>query len=1011
MMENEETGKLARWTAFVCSHAYFVIGVWIVFAIGLNILAPHLESVVLHKSSAFIPDSAPSLVTVREMGDKFDESKSTAIGYLVFENDAGITKSDRNFYERLLPRLREIHEQVDSVQDLLADPATAPLASSKDGKAVYAVVRFHGGMGSATQRSGQEFVTSALRESNPPPGLKLYLTGPAPAIDDELGAEDATVGLITGLTVIIIVILLFVVYRSLATIVVPLAGVGLAFAVSRPIISLLATHAGLDVSVFSVMLLAALILGAGTDYAIFLISSYHEARRRSIDPRGSVVHAASKTSGIIIASGLTVAASCAVMSLTQVVLFRTAGLPCSIGVLIAVLAALTLVPALLYLLGRRGFIQPRPQKTHIIWRRIGVLVVRKAIVVTIMSLVILMLLAMQALRISTGFDERLMQPRSTLSNRGYDAIARHFDPNELTPDYILISSDHDLRNSRDFSALNAVSRAVEKVDGVAVVRSATQPEGKIVPEFTLSYQNGLIAHKLGEASRSLTESEPRLRELEDGMSRLLAGLGQLKAGTGLIANGSRAVENGLNELDQGLASAHGGSGKLSDGSDALAAGAHQLADGFRSVAGPALALLDRIAPPDRPVPTCTPPSTCPVTLPPGSPITDQLRYYLTRLRDGSEQLSSGSKRLSDGLHELEAGLGTALSGSASLADGQTLLTSKLRELEAGTAEAQSGIRQISEGLKQVPAQLQTLGSGLKRATDYLGEVRANVTDSSDMGFYVPKTAFEDARLTKVMDYFISRDGKTARLMILGTSSAYSPDARSRLDAIMSAVREASSSTSLHDSNIEAGGLAAGFRDLDELITEDFVVIALCSLTFIYLILAWLMKELISPLYVIFTIVISYGSALGITHLIWHDIFGIDVYWAVPSISFVALVAVGSDYNMLFLSRIRRESHFGIGSGILRAFAATGGVITTAGVVFAMTMLAMLGSPVHSVAQVGATIGLGLLVDTFIVRTFTVPAIARILGTRKEHRILRGKTLRVPMSRTAPIPWDGLTPVR
>jgi RND superfamily putative drug exporter len=319
-----------------------------------------------------------------------------------------------------------------------------------------------------------------------------------------------------------------------------------------------------------------------------------------------------------------------------------------------------------------------------------------------------------------------------------------------------------------------------------------------------------------------------------------------------------------------------------------------------------------------------------------------------------------------------------------------LLTSKLRELEAGAVAAQSGVRQISEGLTQVPAQLRTLASGLKQASNYLSEVKANVTDSSDMGFYVPKAAFEDARLIKAMDYFISRDGKTARLMILGTSSAYSPDARNRLDAIVSAVQKASLSTSLHDTHIEAGGLAAGFRDLGELIAEDFVVIALCSLIFIYLILAWLMGEWISSLYVIFTIVISYGSALGITHLIWHDILGIDVYWAVPSISFVALVAVGSDYNMLFMSRIRRESHSGIGTGILRAFSATGGVITTAGVVFAMTMLAMLGSPVFSVAQVGATIGLGLLVDTLIVRTLTVPAIARILGTRKERRTARRK---------------------
>ena len=91
--------------------------------------------------------------------------------------------------------------------------------------------------------------------------------------------------------------------------------------------------------------------------------------------------------------------------------------------------------------------------------------------------------------------------------------------------------------------------------------------------------------------------------------------------------------------------------------------------------------------------------------------------------------------------------------------------------------------------------------------------------------------------------------------------------------------------------------------------------------------------------------------------------------------------MGSDYNLLFMSRIRANSTLGIRSGIVEAFRATGGVITTAGVIFAVTMLAMLASPVYTIAQIGFTIGAGLLIDTFIVRTLTVPAVAALLGAR------------------------------
>ena len=149
-----------------------------------------------------------------------------------------------------------------------------------------------------------------------------------------------------------IVVLLLCVYRRFSTILVPLLSVGLALAVSRPIVALLAVHAGLDVSIFSVMLLAAIVLGAGTDYAVFLLSGYHQSRRQGKSVHESIVNSATQISGIIVASGLTVAASCAVMSATQIVLFRTTGLPCSIGVIVAILAALTLVPALLSILGR-----------------------------------------------------------------------------------------------------------------------------------------------------------------------------------------------------------------------------------------------------------------------------------------------------------------------------------------------------------------------------------------------------------------------------------------------------------------------------------------------------------------------------------------------------------------------------------------------------------------------------------------------------------------------------------
>ena len=117
-----------------------------------------------------------------------------------------------------------------------------------------------------------------------------------------------------------------------------------------------------------------------------------------------------------------------------------------------------------------------------------------------------------------------------------------------------------------------------------------------------------------------------------------------------------------------------------------------------------------------------------------------------------------------------------------------------------------------------------------------------------------------------------------------------------------------------------------------------------------------MRCLVAGVVVVGTVAVSYASALGASILIWKHLLHHELQWAVAPISFIALVAVGADYNLL------------LGTGIIRAFAATGGVVTTAGIVFGITMFALAGSSVLSVAQIGVTMGVGPLLDTLVVRT-------------------------------------------
>jgi putative drug exporter of the RND superfamily len=122
-----------------------------------------------------------------------------------------------------------------------------------------------------------------------------------------------------------------------------------------------------------------------------------------------------------------------------------------------------------------------------------------------------------------------------------------------------------------------------------------------------------------------------------------------------------------------------------------------------------------------------------------------------------------------------------------------------------------------------------------------------------------------------------------------------------------------------------------------------------------------------------------AASFGLSVLIWQDVFGIKIHWLVMLLSVIILMAVGSDYNLLLVSRIRDEIHAGLKTGMIRSMAGTGGVVTSAGLVFAVTMASMLGSSLIIVAQLGSTIAIGLLLDTLIVRSLLMPAIATLLG--------------------------------
>jgi putative drug exporter of the RND superfamily len=200
-----------------------------------------------------------------------------------------------------------------------------------------------------------------------------------------------------------------------------------------------------------------------------------------------------------------------------------------------------------------------------------------------------------------------------------------------------------------------------------------------------------------------------------------------------------------------------------------------------------------------------------------------------------------------------------------------------------------------------------------------------------------------------------------------------------VDPIETAAEEALKGTPLQNASIYLTGTAASVKDLVEASKYDLLIAAVAALCLIFGIMLVVTRSFIAALVIVGTVALSLGAAFGLSVLIWQHILGMPLNWVVLAMSVIVLLAVGSDYNLLLVSRMKEEIGAGINTGIIRAMGGSGKVVTAAGLVFAFTMLVMVVSDLVTIGQLGATIGVGLLFDTLVVRAFMTPAIAALLG--------------------------------
>ncbi len=323
--------------------------------------------------------------------------------------------------------------------------------------------------------------------------------------------------------------------------------------------------------------------------------------------------------------------------------------------------------------------------------------------------------------------------------------------------------------------------------------------------------------------------------------------------------------------------------------------------------------------------------------------------------------------------------------------------------------------------KSMQATLLTLHSsfaGLVKQMARMTETAAAMGEAFDSSrnddfFYLPPEAFDNPDFQRGLRLFLSPDGKAARFIVIHDADPATPKGISAVEPELKAAHEAVKGTPLADAKFYLTGTAAIYNDIQTGSKYDILIVGIAAVTLIFIVMVLITRALVASLVIVGTVLLSLGAAFGLSVLVWQHILGLELNWIAPVFGVIILLAVGSDYNLLLVSRFQEEIGAGLKTGIIRSMGSTGGVVTAAGLVFAFTMASMVASDLSSIGQAGSTMGLGLLFDTLIVRSLMTPSIAALLGRWFwwPQRVLPRRRAGVPLRRSRPTLNDRRSPSR
>lgn len=1053
----------------VLKFRWLIIATWIALAILLTVFTPDLQRLVAEKGQITVPDEYRS-VEAEQMLEKMNDSDVRIHDLvLVFRKEEGLSENDQAEIVTIIKQLEEKDTELglESVLNFAEDEDIAESTVSEDGTTIIVPIE------ATTEKMSildlREEITGIADSTNIPHAL----TGESLIEEDIIINSEEGLTKTIYITVILILIILFGVFRSVVAPVIPLLTIGISYLVAEGIVSILADTTAFPLSTFTQVFMVSIMFGIGTDYCILIISRFKEEMNLRETIPEAVIETYKASGKTIFYAALAVLIGFSTIGLSQFSLYQSA-VAVAIGVFVVTVALVTIVPFFLVLLGRKlfwPFHKKAEHKESKLWGALGHFTWTRPVI----SLLIVAIIAVPVLLLYKG--EQTYDNLAELSDDydtviGFNWIEEAFGPGEIMPITVVMELSEAIEEVADVQGLETITSYLADLDGIAKVRSVSRPAGDIVEDFLLEKQTDILTdgleemldgvkelqEGLTEASDEMKEQAPELKEAQDGVQELVDGTGEVRDGILEVQSAIQEIEDGLREGAMGLDEAIAGLEQIRSSLNETIQGHRELLDGYKQITAGIqqaekkmqdvadvdidfdiegmLHALDGIEQSIDGMIAITDGATKEINshMPEGMKIPEitkipeyqkaagaakhiinemrkgleeaakdlgdfenvdlsfkeiiqpleELNVGYSQLINGQDEIASGLDELIDGLRELQQGLGEATEGQSQIANSMPEMSEGLGEIIDGQKEIKDAFRELQEGLDELADGLAEGADGLSELYDGLEDINRFLSEmdftSQEEIVVIPKEALEDKEFWDAAELYLSPDRKIVKFEAVLGLHPYSKDALQLVDEVEEQVAHAIKKTRLDVKDFKIGGTSSINNDLDTISAKDYKRTATLMLIGIFLILVFMLRSLVMPLYILASLLLTYFTAIGLSEIIFTKIVGYEgLTWAIPFFSFVMLIALGVDYSIFLMSRFNEYRDSLIYDGMMKSMRNMGTVIISATLILGGTFAAMLPSGVLSLLQIATTVIIGLALYALIILPLFTPVFVKLFG--------------------------------